>query len=185
MTPRISILLAACLIAAAVGCGDDGADGDPTSSSGGSGNVGNEGGSGAAGASSAGGMGSSNGGSGGAGATGGAGTGGSPGEATVEMTVTPDTVAAGGTVKATITVTNFVLEAPVNQPNEDGHGHFHIYLDGAMGGSYLVADQVPMVDVEIPASTAPGPHTLRVSLGENSHAPVIPAVEDIVDITVE
>ncbi|MBL8744006.1 MAG: hypothetical protein JNK04_23025 [Myxococcales bacterium] len=101
------------------------------------------------------------------------------------MVVTPDTMAAGDTVDVMVTVTGFVLEAPQGQPNEDGHGHFHIYLDGATGGSYLVAGQTEQVSLTIPANAAAGAHTLRISLGENSHAPVSPAVEDIVDITVE
>src|SRR4051812_34741721 len=50
---------------------------------------------------------------------------------TVKMEITPTTMAAGDTVQATITVTDFVLEKPAGQPNQAGHGHYHIYLDGA------------------------------------------------------
>src|SRR5262245_42369048 len=158
MTTRFSILMALCLTLGIAGCGDDaGGDGDgspsSTSSAGGGGQGGGQGG------------GSSSGGMGGAGATGGqaqggggaGATGGSTGDPTVEWSVTPDTMKAGATIQATVTVTNFVLEPP-GGPLEDGHGHFHIYLDNATGTSYLVADQVPMVDVEIPAETSAGPH---------------------------
>ncbi len=115
---------------------------------------------------------------------GGQGTGGATGEASVTMTVDPTTVAAGDDITATVTVTNFVLEAP-GGANQEGHGHYHIYLDGASGGQYLIADQEPTTTFTIPANTAPGAHTLRVSVSDNSHVPLSPPVEDIVDITVE
>ena len=94
-------------------------------------------------------------------------------------------MAAGETVTGTVVVTNFILEAPQNQPNEDGHGHFHLYLDGATGGNYLLNGQSSPIQITIPANTQPGAHTLRLSVSGNDHDPVVPAVEDIVDITVE
>lgn len=169
-----ALIVGASLSLVALGCGDD-----STSAGGGP----SEGGGG-----SAGGGAPPQGGTpdqGGTGPVGGAGEGGGAEAASVSMVVTPDTMAAGDTVEAVITVQNFVLEAPTGQPNEDGHGHFHIYLDGATGGNYLLAGQDEMVDLTIPANTAPGAHTLRISLGENSHAPVSPPVEAIVNITVE
>jgi len=125
---------------------------------------------------------------GGAPETGGApsdGGGGGAATATVALVVDPTTMAAGDTVEAEITVENFILEPASGQPNEPGHGHFHIYLDGATGGNYLLAGDSSPVDLTIPANTTAGAHTLRVSLGENSHAPVSPAVEAVIDITVE
>jgi hypothetical protein len=104
---------------------------------------------------------------------------------TVALVVDPTTMSAGDVVEAQVTVTDFVLEEGMGQPNEAGHGHFHIYLDNATGGNYLLAGQTPTVNLTIPANTTAGPHTLRVSLGQNNHAPVSPAVEAIVDITVE
>jgi len=104
---------------------------------------------------------------------------------TVQLEVTPTTMAAGDTIQGTVTVTNFVLEAPAGQPNQSGHGHYHIYLDGGTGGNYLVAGQTPTTPIKIPANTTPGAHTLRISLGQNNHAEVTPTVEDIVDITVQ
>ena len=88
-------------------------------------------------------------------------------------------------VTATVSVTDFVLEAPNNQQNQAGHGHYHIYLDGASGGNYLVANQVPSVTFTIPASTTPGAHSLKVSLSDNHHVPLTPPVEDVVAITVQ
>ena len=177
MKTRWSLLLALCFSVGIVGCSDD-AEGDGDDGAGGSSSSSASSGSGGQTASSTGTP------AGGAGGEGAVSTGGSTGEPSVELSVTPDTMAAGDTVAATITVQNFVLEEPVGQPNEDGHGHFHIYLDDATGIDYLLAGQDPEVNVEIPSDTAPGAHTLRVSLGKNNHAPLSPAVEDIVDITV-
>ena len=103
---------------------------------------------------------------------------------TVKMTLDTTTMAAGATVTATITVTNFVL-VPPTATNVAGQGHYHLYLDGASGGNYLAADQVPTKQVKIPLQTASGAHTLKVSLGENDHTPLQPAIEDIVNITVK
>lgn len=103
----------------------------------------------------------------------------------VELDVAPAMVAAGEMITATVTVQNFVLEAPEGQGNEPGHGHFHIYLDDATGTNYLLAGETGTVEVRIPAGTPAGPHTLRVNLGQNNHAPLVPAVEDIVDIVVQ
>lgn len=103
---------------------------------------------------------------------------------TVKMTLSTTTMAAGDTVTATITVTNFVLMPP-SATNVAGQGHYHLYLDGASGGNYLAADQVPTKQVKIPLQTASGAHTLKVSLGENDHTPLQPAVDDIVNITVK
>lgn len=112
-------------------------------------------------------------------------TGSSMEQPTIILSVDPTTFAAGSDITGTVTVTNFVLEAPHGQPNQSGHGHFHIYLDDAVGGNYLVAGQTPTISIPIPASATPGPHTLRASLGQNSHAEITPAIEDVIDITIQ
>lgn len=168
------LLVGASLSLVALGCGDDSTSAGGGTSEGGGGNAG--GGSPPQGGTPDG---------GGAGPVGGQGEGGGAAAASVSMVVTPDTMAAGATVDVVVTVEGFVLEAPEGQPNEDGHGHFHIYLDGATGGNYLLAGQTENVSLTIPANTEPGAHTLRISLGENSHAPVSPPIEAVVDITVE
>jgi hypothetical protein len=113
------------------------------------------------------------------------GSGGSDTAISVTLTVDPLSMSAGATVNGTIAVENFVLEAAVGQPNQPGHGHYHIYLDQASGIDYLVSDEVPSVPISIPEGTALGMHTLRISLGENNHLPLNPPVEDFVDITVQ
>ena len=103
----------------------------------------------------------------------------------VTLTVDPLSMSAGATVNGTIAVENFVLEAALGQPNQPGHGHYHIYLDDASGIDYLVSDNAPSVPIRIPEGTAPGMHTIRISLGENNHLPLNPPVEDVLDITVQ
>ena len=116
---------------------------------------------------------------------GGGGAGGGSKEPTVTLMVTPDTVAAGGTLQASVAVTNFILEEAAGQPNQAGHGHYHVYLDGAKGGNYLLAGAKLSVLLKIPASTAPGPHTLRCALSDNGHTPFVPSIETVVAITVQ
>ncbi len=163
-----------------VGCSSSSSTGG-----GGSGGAGGAGGSSvASNAGGAGGAATTNAGGGGAGQAGASGTGGAAAEPTVHLTIDPTTMKGGDTVTATVDVTHFVLEAPAGQPNQPGHGHYHIYLDQASGGDYLVANQTPSVPVQIPQGTTVGAHTLRVSLGNNDHSPLSPPVEDHVDIMV-
>jgi hypothetical protein len=120
----------------------------------------------------------------GGGGTGGSGIGGEAAAPSVSMTIDPATSPPGGTVTATVTVTNFDLVEPTGQPNQAGQGHYHIYLDDASGGNYLVAGQTPTVALHIPATASVGAHTLRVSISDNDHQPLIPAVQAIVDLDV-
>ncbi len=182
----LSVLMAAC-------------DSSSDESSGGNANAGgdtsvgasNAGGEAAAGASDAGGTSSDGGaastGEGGttepAGGSNGEGAGPAEGDPTIEVTATPNSIAAGETTQLTIAVTNFELDQP-GGANEDGHGHYHVYLDDATGGDYLTNGSTPTVMVEIPANTPAGAHTLRINLTDNNHKPFNPSIEDIVDITV-
>jgi hypothetical protein len=93
-------------------------------------------------------------------------------------------VDCGSTVTLNITTTDFVLEAPTGQPNQDGHGHYHVYLDNATGGDYLAADAAATVDVALPAGVTAGAHTLRVELFENDHSAITPAITSTVELTV-
>jgi hypothetical protein len=103
----------------------------------------------------------------------------------VGASVAPTTLAPGAGATVTIEVNNFILEEPELQPNQDGHGHYHVYLDNRTGTNYLVSGAATPVDVTIPAATPVGSHTLRVSISDNNHAPLLPPVETILDITVQ
>lgn len=183
MTTRATTLFLSALFLGLLACGDD------TSGSGGSGTTTTSatgtGGGGTTSTTTTG-AGGSTGTGGEQSGGGGHGQGGGVSDApTVELSLSTTTSAPGGTVDATVTVTNFVLEAPQGQPNQAGHGHYHIYLDNASGGNYLVADQEPTTSFKIPVATSGGAHSIRVSLGANDHAALVPAVEDKVDITVQ
>ena len=99
-------------------------------------------------------------------------------------TALPTTIAAGGDVTVTVTADHFTLEVP-GGPNASGHGHYHVYLDGATGGNYLAEDAAASVQVTIPGTTVPGPHTLRVELANNDHSALNPAVSTMIDLTVQ
>jgi hypothetical protein len=167
------------MICGAAACSDDTSSDGPSSgggghgASGGGGHGGSEGGAGGG----DGGGGQSAGGNGGAG--------GAATTPTVALEITPTSAAPGAMVQGTVTVTNFILEAPVGQPDQDGHGHYHVYLDDAVGGDYLVNGQTPGVSIPIPAGATPGMHTLRISLSDNHHVPFTPEVEHVIDLTVE
>jgi len=106
------------------------------------------------------------------------------GTPTISMTVNPTTMAAGSTVQASVTVTNFNLVDPnTHMTDVAGQGHYHIYLDAQT--NYLVAGQTPQIAVKIPAGTSAGAHTLRVSLSDNKHVALAPPVDETIDITVQ
>jgi hypothetical protein len=116
------------------------------------------------------------GGGGGGGADGGGG-----GGPSVSATADPTAVVPGGEVTVTVSVDNFILEAP-SDTNVDGHGHYHVYLDDASGADYLAADFAASVVITIPAETPLGAHTLKVTLQENDHSPL--GISDTVNIDV-
>ena len=70
-------------------------------------------------------------------------------------------VAAGADLTMMLTFMNFASrdfmgQMGITPPN----GHFHVYLDGASGGDYLIATYVPNPVVRIPAATTAGAHRL-------------------------
>lgn len=101
-------------------------------------------------------------------------------------TVSPLTVPAGGKLTVNVTVTNFTLDqAGYGGPNEDRHGHYHVYLD-QKGEDYLLkATAQSPYELTLPVDTSPGAHELIITLNNNDHTPVSPAVEQTIAITVE
>ena len=110
------------------------------------------------------------------------------GAVTVAAVANPTTLAAGDSTELTLTFTgDFTLTdpGPTGGTTVDGQGHYHIYLDNATGGDYLVNDFVNPVTVLIPTGTAAGTHTLHVVLEGNDHMPLTPNVQTDVEITVQ
>lgn len=70
---------------------------------------------------------------------------------------------------------DFMGQMGVTPPN----GHFHVYLDGATGGDYLIATHVPAPVVRIPASTTAGAHRLTVSLRNDDHSEIVGASAEL------
>ena len=81
-------------------------------------------------------------------------------------------------ITLTISVTDFVLSPDgIGAANQDGVGHYRVYLDDASGDDYLVAGADPTTKVIIPADINDGSHDLRVVLHNNDKSPLKPAVE--------
>ncbi|MBK06567.1 MAG: hypothetical protein CL920_29465 [Deltaproteobacteria bacterium] len=103
------------------------------------------------------------------------------------VTATPDktTIAAGDKITLTVTAQNFSIDASqIGKANSPGVGHYHVYLDNETGNNYLYAGADAKAVITIPGTTAAGAHTLRVSLRNNDHSAVSPAVEATVNFTV-
>lgn len=126
------------------------------------------------------------------------------GDPTIEsMVLTPDTIAAGADVMATVTVHNFELSGEPHahtesQPlevgpepqHEDGEavectgGHVHIYLDDLMTNPLTQAVTSEFM-FTIPDGTAVGDHVIIGRLHNRDHTILEPRVTLEVDIAVE
>ena len=65
----------------------------------------------------------------------------------------------------------------MDQANEDGVGHYRVYLDSAAGEDYLAQGAENTTKVTIPETITDGSHDLRVVLHNNDHTPLDPAAE--------
>lgn len=81
-------------------------------------------------------------------------------------------------ITLTIDLTDFRL-APdgIGSANQDGVGHYRVYLDTASGDDYLAVGAEPTAKVTIPGDISDGSHDLRVVLHNNDKSPVEPGVE--------
>ena len=81
-------------------------------------------------------------------------------------------------ITLTIDLTDFRL-APdgIGTANQDGVGHYRIYLDSASGDDYLAVGAEPTTKVTVPGDISDGSHDLRVVLHNNDKSPVEPGVE--------
>ena len=80
-------------------------------------------------------------------------------------------------ITLTISVTDFRL-APdsIGAANQDGVGHYRVYLDDASGDDYLAVGAETTAKVTIPADINDGSHDLMVVLHNNDRSPLQPAV---------
>jgi len=80
-------------------------------------------------------------------------------------------------ITLTISITDFRL-APdsIGAANQDGVGHYRIYLDDASGDDYIAVGAESTFKVTIPADINDGSHDLRVVLHNNDKSPLQPAV---------
>lgn len=100
--------------------------------------------------------------------------------------VDPATVKAGAEVAVSVELTNFALDpAGYGKENAAGKGHFHVYLDTVGEATMLKASAESPVQVGIPLDAAAGAHKLIITLQNNDHSPLSPAVQATVDITVQ
>ncbi len=81
-------------------------------------------------------------------------------------------------ITLTISVTDFRL-APdsIGTANQDGVGHYRVYLDDASGDDYLAIGAQSIAKVAVPADISDGSHDLRVVLHNNDKSPLQPAVQ--------
>jgi hypothetical protein len=109
-----------------------------------------------------------------------------PGDPAVSATVDPLNIRAGDYFEVSVDLTDFMLDVDnVGGPNRPGYGHFHVYLNQIGEGYLLTHSATSPVDVRMPLSTEAGTHDIIVSLHQNDHSPLSPAVYDTVQVTVE
>ena len=99
---------------------------------------------------------------------------------TAAVSVTADktyAVQPNDEITLTISVTDFRL-APdsIGAANQDGVGHYRVYLDDASGDDYLAVGAETTTKVTVPADINDGSHDLRVVLHNNDKTPLQPAV---------
>ncbi len=81
-------------------------------------------------------------------------------------------------ITLTISVMDFRL-APdsIGAANQDGVGHYRVYLDDASGDDYIAVGAESTTKVTIPADITDGSHDLRIVLHNNDKSPLEPAVQ--------
>ena len=104
----------------------------------------------------------------------------SPAAGTVGVSVTADktyAVQPNDEITLTISVTDFRLASDsIGAANQDGVGHYRVYLDDASGDDYLAVGAEITAKVTIPADINDGSHDLWVVLQNNDKSPLQPAV---------
>ena len=87
-------------------------------------------------------------------------------------------VQPGDEITLTIEVSGFTLDSTKkDQANEEGIGHYRVYLDDASGSDYLIVGADSTTKVTVPEDITDGSHDLRVVLHNNDQTPLEPAAE--------
>jgi hypothetical protein len=104
----------------------------------------------------------------------------------LRVQATPTTVQPLWLVTLSLTIDRFVLEPPIGQPNEAGHGHLRVYLDDDPEDNYIALgwDSV-QEQFNMRPNTPPGAHFIRVELYNNDGSRLSPRVFKKIDITVQ
>ena len=99
-----------------------------------------------------------------------------------------------GDIKITTQVKNFNVLDKQGQTNVTGEGHLHFYMDVNPIPSAAGQPAIPTDGTAVWAhisdtsytfqNVSPGTHTFAVQLVNNDHTPVVPAVTDMVTVTV-
>ncbi len=94
-------------------------------------------------------------------------------------------ITAGGEFSVSVTVENFQLDqANYGGMNRPGYGHYHVYLD-QIGEEYRIAGSAqPTYRTKMPIETMAGPHELIITLVNNDHSQLTPAVEYRINVSV-
>ena len=87
-----------------------------------------------------------------------------------------------GATKTMLVVDPALVGSPVGERvisslNENGVGHYRVYLDDASGEDFLVTSGDATVKVKLPSDVTDGSHELRVVLHENDRTPLDPPAE--------
>jgi hypothetical protein len=98
----------------------------------------------------------------------------------------PTTVKPLWLITLTLTIDRFVLEPPIWQPNEAGHGHLQVYLDDEPEDNFIALGwDSTQLQFNMRPNTPPGAHFIRVELYNNDFSRLSPRVFKKIDITVQ
>lgn len=103
---------------------------------------------------------------------------------TVRVTGTPRALPAGGVLTLSIATTGFVVDTPMPTGSAvEGHGHYHLFLDGLDDPNYSAGAAFER-PYPLPRDLAPGPHAVIVQLMYGDHTPYDPPATARFDFTV-
>jgi truncated hemoglobin YjbI len=93
----------------------------------------------------------------------------------IEILEPADGTEVEGEFDLVVEVSDFILTPPQDE-NEDGHGHYHVYVDNVYQG-FSAEETFTLGPLEA------GAHQIQVTLAQNDHFDLEPLVSDVVEIT--